>query len=51
MFGAELKKTTVISALTLPAFAVMTLALYRLTKAGKLEGSEGPQSILQVGQK
>lgn len=46
MFGVELKKTSVISALTLPALIVMTLALSRLTKA---LGTEGPQSILQVG--
>jgi hypothetical protein len=48
MYRLEMRKTAVISALTIPAFAAMAIAQYRILK-GVIAGTEGPQSILHVG--
>lgn len=48
LYTLELRKTTIISALTIPAFAALAFAQYRLL-SDLTVATEGPQSILHVG--
>jgi hypothetical protein len=48
LYDQEIRRTTLISALAIPALLALVLAHYRMLKAAKVDGAAGPESILHV---